>query len=271
MELEFWKYEGAGNDFIMLDGRQTLPEFSAAGIAALCNRHRGIGADGLIVLLPEKGYDFRMRYFNADGGEVSMCGNGGRCLALFAHHLGIGGQEKRFIGTDGPHTARICSSTGDEGVVELGMIDVESYEFGDRSFFLNTGVPHYVEFVPDVAAVDVENRGREIRYAERFAAGGGTNANFAQIEGHGQIRVRTYERGVEGETLACGTGAVACAIATHLYTQSDCCEFQVEVPGGTLQVRFHSDDNQHFRQILLGGPARRIFRGIITTKYLIGE
>ncbi len=271
MELEFWKYEGAGNDFVLIDGRDNGLNPSKEVIAYLCDRHRGIGADGLLLLMDTPEYDFRMRYFNADGGEVAMCGNGARCITLFAHHLGIGGKVKRFLGLDGSHEASVLSAENEEGIIEIGMIEVDSYEFGDRSFFLNTGVPHYVEFVDNVDAVDVVGRGREIRFDSRYEATGGTNVNFVQIIGPGELRVRTYERGVEDETLACGTGVTACAIATHLYAQNQCCDFTAFVPGGRLSVRFSTSDGQHFQNIRLSGPARRIFQGTITTNYLLAE
>lgn len=264
MELKFWKYEGAGNDFIMIDGRSDDRELRADTVRRLCDRHFGIGADGLMILLSQEGYDFRMRYFNSDGSEAAMCGNGGRCMALFADHMGIRGDSKRFIGVDGEHLSRILTREGDSAVIELGLQNVDGFEFGDKSFFLNTGVPHYVEFVDGVADVDVAALGREIRNEERFNAGGGTNVNFVEIVGDGAITVRTYERGVEGETLACGTGATAAAIATHLYKQGDRNAFTVSVPGGVLEVRFATDDHQHFREVVLTGPARRVFGGEIS-------
>lgn len=263
MELNFWKYEGAGNDFVLLDGRESKIELAGDTIRRMCDRHTGVGADGLMVLMNEEGFDFRMRYYNSDGGEVDMCGNGGRCIVLFADHLGIGSNEKYFIGRDGKHYAQIISKGDDSALIELEMIDVDSYEYSDKAFSLNTGVPHYVEFVEDVSKVDVLGRGRELRYSERFAAGGGTNVNFVEVAGPGYIKVRTYERGVEGETLACGTGATAAAIATYLYAQNDKNNFEVNVPGGELEVGFEVRDNQRFTDIRLTGPARRVFSGII--------
>lgn len=269
MKLDFWKYEGTGNDFILIDGRTAAPELPGDVIRALCNRHNGIGADGLMILSNEYGYDFRMTYFNSDGGEVSMCGNGGRCISLFAHHLGIGGPVKHFIGKDGPHRAHIISDEGESAVVELEMIDVHSFEHSDKAFYINTGVPHYVEFCDDVDSVDVAGRGSSIRYSEKYRDSGGTNANFVQVLGPGKIKVRTYERGVEGETLACGTGAVSAAIATHLYTQGDINAFTVNVPGGTLEVSFFNDADGHFSNIKLTGLARRVFLGSINPYDLI--
>lgn len=263
MGLKFWKYEGAGNDFILIDGRKDNRELRADTIRGLCDRHRGIGADGLMILMDQAGYDFRMRYFNSDGGEADTCGNGGRCIILFADHLGIGTDEKIFIGRDGEHRARIVMREGDGATVELGMIDVEGFRYCDRAFSLNTGVPHYVEFVEEVAALDIDTLGRMIRNDERFSAVGGTNVNFVEILSDGIIKVRTYERGVEGETLACGTGATAAAIATHIYEQGKVTQFTVNTPGGALGVRFTTPDSQNFRDILLTGPARRVFTGEI--------
>ena len=263
MEIRFWKYEGAGNDFIMIDGRGDERELRADTIRRMCDRHLGIGADGLIILLGHPEYDFRMRYFNADGGEVDMCGNGGRCIALFADDLGIGGDVKRFAGRDGAHEAVIVSRTAEGAEIELGMIDVNGYQYSDRAFTLNTGVPHYVEFVDNVDSLDVVSLGRQKRNEERFDADGGTNVNFAEVLSDGKIKIRTYERGVEDETLACGTGAVAAAIATRLFEQGRCNEFTVEVRGGTLGVSLETGDNQHFTNIRLTGPARRVFEGTI--------
>lgn len=272
MELNFFKYEGAGNDFILIDGRQgdhpenplrhpgiRLPNDT---IRLLCERRTGIGADGLMVLRESADTDFTMEYHNADGGEVSMCGNGGRCIALFARHLGIVSDDIVFTGRDGVHRATILSDRGDSAVVKLGMTNVEGYEYSDKAFFLNTGVPHYVEFVDDLGATDVVKRGREIRRSERFNAMGGTNVDFVQVLGHGRIALRTYERGVEDETHACGTGAVAAAIATHLYAQGDVSSFAVDTLGGTLDVGF-TPAGEAFGDILLTGLARRVFAGTV--------
>lgn len=263
MKLKFWKYEGAGNDFVMIDGRSDDRELRAETICRLCDRHRGIGADGLIILHDQPGYDFRMRYFNADGGEVDMCGNGGRCITLFADHLGLGGDVKRFLGRDGVHEATIISRTEEGAEIRLGMIDVDGYEYSDCAFILNTGVPHYVEFVDDVDSLDVVALGRAKRNEERFAAQGGTNVNFVELQPDGNLKIRTYERGVENETLACGTGATAAAIATHLLDSPDRNLFTVQTRGGVLTVGFETADDHRFTDIILSGPARRVFCGEI--------
>jgi diaminopimelate epimerase len=214
-----------------------------------------------MILSDAPGYDFRMTYYNADGSEAEMCGNGGRCMAMFAHLLGIGGSTKHFITIDGEHSARILSGEGESGIVELGMRDVAGYEFRDKALLLNTGVPHYVEFVNDADLVDVPIEGRAIRQSEYFMQRGGTNVDFVQIISDGHIKMRTYERGVEAETLACGTGAVAAAIATHIYIQNDIDKFAIDVPGGRLEVSFATTDDTNYTGILLTGPARMVFKG----------
>ncbi len=263
MELKFWKYEGAGNDFVMIDGRGGDPGLTGEVVCRLCDRHRGIGADGLIVLLDQPGYDFRMRYFNADGGEVDMCGNGGRCITLFADDLGIGGDRKRFQGRDGVHEATVVLRTADGAQIRLGMIDVEGCERTGNTFTLNTGVPHYVEFVDEVDLLDVHTLGRAKRNEDRFEAQGGTNVNFVEMLPDGDLKIRTYERGVEGETLACGTGATAAAIAARLFGRGDRSRFTVETRGGTLTVDFETADDLRFTNVRLSGPARRVFCGEI--------
>lgn len=256
-KLKFWKYEGAGNDFIMIDGRWDNLELPTDTIRALCDRHRGIGADGLMILLDQPGYDFRMRYFNSDGIEADTCGNGGRCITLFADHLGIGADKKTFIGRDGEHNTQIVVREGDCAIIELGMIDVNGFQYCNQAFLLNTGVPHYVEFVDRVNNVNVDEVGRMIR------TDSGANVNFVEIIDNGIIDVRTYERGVEGETLACGTGATAAAIATYIHKQRNITNFAVNTRGGQLQVRFSTQDSHNFHDILLTGPARRVFEGQI--------
>lgn len=266
MGRKFSKYHGAGNDFVMIDGRTEPFDATPERVAALCRRRTGIGADGLMILESDPAEEFRMRYFNADGGEATMCGNGGRCIALFAHHLGIGGETKFFDAADGLHTARICRTKGPAGKIELGMTAVREIRTGEGWWFLNTGVPHYVEFVDDLASVDVISRGRIIRRdTARFAQG--TNVNFVQITDDGTIRVRTYERGVENETLACGTGATAAAIVTNFVFQPQTAHYAVSVPGGELAVRFsHEQGTQTYTDIRLTGPARRVFGGVFDSE-----
>jgi len=256
MQTEFTKYEGAGNDFILIDNRDGVFTPDAAVIARLCDRHFGIGADGLMTLARNAEIDCSMRYYNADGSEGEM----------FAHHLGIGGETKYFDAADGLHTARICRSKGSAGEIELGMTAVREIRTGEGWWFLNTGVPHYVEFVDDLESVDVIGRGRIIRRdTARFPQG--TNVNFVQVTGNGTIRVRTYERGVENETLACGTGATAAAIVTNFVLQRRTAHFAVSVPGGELAVRFsHEPETQTYTDICLTGPARRVFGGVFDSE-----
>ena len=262
VQLEFAKYEGAGNDFILIDNREGFFTPQPELIARLCDRHFGIGADGLMTLAHNAEIDCSMRYYNADGSEGEMCGNGARCFTLFAEHHGIGGETKFFDAADGLHTARIHRTKGFTGEIELGMIAVREIREGDGWWFLNTGVPHYVEFVDDIEAVDVMGRGRSIRYdTARFPQG--TNVNFVQVTGPGTIRIRTYERGVENETLACATGATAAAIVTNFSRQPDTHRYTVMVPGGTLTVRFsHENNTSIYTDVRLTGPARRVFGGL---------
>lgn len=271
MLIKFTKYEGAGNDFILLDNRKGTFDPSAQIIARLCDRHFGIGADGLMTLTRNAELDCSMRYFNADGSEGEMCGNGARCFALFAEHLGIGGSTKYFSAVDGLHTARLHRIDGQTGQIELGMIPVREIHSGAGWWFLNTGVPHYVEFVDDLDTVDVARRGRAIRYdTARFPAG--TNVNFVQITGEGTLRVRTYERGVEAETLACGTGVTAAAIVANFALQHDTLRYHIHVPGGELEVAFHhTSGTENYTDIHLTGPARRVFEGGIRYRQFLTQ
>lgn len=260
VQTVFAKYEGAGNDFILIDNRDGQFRPEQMPIARLCDRHFGIGADGLITL-GQAGGRYSMRYYNADGSEGEMCGNGARCFVLFAHHLGLGNAVEHFDAADGPHTARLCSTDGCTGEIELGMIDVMQIGSGDGWWFLNTGVPHYVEFVSEAAAADVVGRGRAIRRdTARFPQG--TNVDFVEITGDGALRMRTYERGVENETLACGTGITAAALVTNYALQHNMNNYEITVPGGRLRVGFsHVPGTQTYTDIRLTGPARRVFAG----------
>lgn len=258
MRIPFYKYQGTGNDFVIIDQRANsyLQPADQERIAQLCHRRYGIGADGLMLLqeLPE--YDFEMIYFNADGRPSSMCGNGGRCISDLAHRLGIFEQRCRFLAVDGPHEAVIVKP----GWVDLKMADVSSVEQGPDYFFLDTGSPHYVKFTEAVQEVDVVRQGRAIRYGDRFAAAG-TNVNFVQMDADG-ISVATYERGVEDETLSCGTGVTAAAIAYHLRHPDRPLRVPVRAKGGKLEVRFQPN-GQGFTEVWLGGPVELVFEGVV--------
>lgn len=266
MIIRFAKYEGAGNDFILLDTRADGVTPSAELIRALCDRHKGVGADGLMTLghSEQPTADFRMRYYNADGLEGTMCGNGGRCITLFAHQLGIGAEVKCFEGIDGLHTARMVECDGEKGIIELGMIDVEAINQVEGDYLLYTGSNHVVRIVEDLDRYDVDGIGKSIRYNPLFDYLNGVNVNFVKPKEDGTFRIRTYERGVENETLACGTGAVASAIAVRHYTSSDCNKWSVEAQGGKLNVQFEYRDSR-FEDIRLTGPARRAFVGEFDT------
>lgn len=281
--MKFWKYHGAGNDFVMLDQRahQWVAREDTDAIARLCDRHFGIGADGLILLQNMPGYDFEMIYFNADGRESTMCGNGGRCIAAFAKNLGIIGDRCRFWAIDGEHEGRISpfpvstpapapplKGRGGAGAgvewVELKMSDVQNVEQQGNSFILNTGSPHYVRFVDDLEHMDMVKEGRAVRYSERFAKEG-INVNLARQNSGDSLAIRTYERGVEGETLACGTGVTAAAIASFLHRgqKSGQADIPVKARGGDLAVRFRANGDGSFSDIWLCGPAQQVFEGEI--------
>ena len=254
--MKFYKYQGTGNDFVVVDDRSETFPISQKYIANLCHRRFGIGADGLMLLQNAERYDFRMIYFNADGTEGSMCGNGGRCLVRFAHDLGIIGEYTTFIATDGEHEAKVTSE-----VISLKMIDVNHIEQTEQYDFMNTGSPHYVEYVEDLVHFDVFTKGKSIRYSEPFVSKGGTNVNFVEVVGGNQLEVRTYERGVEDETYACGTGVTACALSANSRFGFEKA-IDIRVIGGNLRVEFNRTDTG-YNDIFLIGPAVRVFEGEI--------
>ncbi|WP_430814904.1 diaminopimelate epimerase [Carboxylicivirga sp. RSCT41] len=256
--IEFYKYQGAGNDFVIIDNRSA--QFDGDNyslINKLCDRRFGIGGDGLMLLENHPDMDFTMRYFNADGHEASMCGNGGRCIAAFAVHQGIVETPDNFtfMAVDGEHHASYK-----DGIVNLKMINVDTVSIKPDSTFLDTGSPHHVQFVDDIDKTDVFNLGKATRYSEAYAPDG-TNVNFVQFKNENNIKVRTYERGVENETLACGTGVVASAISAHL-KKPEFNQFNIEVLGGNLKVTFEVL-NEQFKNIWLEGPATFVFKGSI--------
>ena len=255
MRLNFFKYQGTGNDFIIIDNRNNDIELSTKQINHLCHRKFGIGADGLMLMNASEGNDFEMKYYNADGHEGSMCGNGGRCMIRFAYNLGIHKTEYTFKAVDGLHKATI----DDKGWINLEMQNVHGIQtiHGDR--VLNTGSPHYVKAVSDLYDYDVVKVGREIRYSNGFKEEG-VNVNFVEAEER-QIFVRTYERGVEDETLSCGTGVTAAAL---IFAHNDMGFNRVEVktPGGHLAVEFNKISDTEFENIWLCGPAELVFEGV---------
>jgi diaminopimelate epimerase len=257
--IKFCKYHGAGNDFIMVDARVSGDEgFTNGVVRNLCDRHFGIGADGLILLLSSPNSDFYMKYFNSDGNESSMCGNGGRCITAFANRLGVIGEKTVFQGIDGEHVAIIMA----DGLINLKMIDIEGYQVFDDGYLINTGSPHFVIFKNSLEDINVFEEGRRIRNDARFAPGG-ANINFVKIKNPGEISVRTYERGVEDETLACGTGSVASAIISYMLEPTDKKSCLVHVVGGELEVKFSPVSDAIFRDIWLEGPVEFVFDGEI--------
>lgn len=257
MNIEFHKYQGTGNDFIIIDNlKGEVPFLSAEKIRKMCDRKFGIGADGLMLLNKKEGYDFEMVYFNADGNESTMCGNGGRCLVKFAHHRGLHNTTYRFIAIDGEHEAEIEM----DGTVRLKMKDVTNVESHSSYFILNTGSPHFVKFATDVENIDVVATGHEIRYSEAFEKEG-INVNFVETVDEDSIFVRTYERGVEDETLSCGTGVTAAALLSA-HNDNGFNTVNVKTPGGNMRVEFNKIDDGHFENIWLCGPAEFVFKGI---------
>ena len=258
MEIAFYKYQGAGNDFIMVDNRTLFfPKNNSNLIHKLCDRRFGIGADGLILLEPSNEHDFKMVYFNADGFEGSMCGNGGRCIVAFANQLQIISNKTTFEAIDGLHFASIKNN-----LVSLKMIDVSEIDIEKTHAFLNTGSPHHVTFCTNVDAVNVKEEGAKIRYGAPYF-NEGANVNFVEQKGVNSFKVRTYERGVENETLACGTGVTAVAIAANKTQKTNDNTVFIEVLGGNLEVSFTKED-QLYTNIFLKGPAELVYEGKIT-------
>lgn len=256
--MQFHKFQGTGNDFIIIDNRNLgFNRADNALVAKLCDRRFGIGADGLMLLQNKISYDFEMVYYNSDGNESSMCGNGGRCIVEFARSLGLVKEKAHFFATDGEHEAIV-----NNGFVSLKMNDVKNIEMNAGFAFLNTGSPHYVKFVDDVNLFNVFEEGKKIRYSERFKEEG-TNVNFVEKHNN-ELFVRTYERGVEGETLSCGTGVTAAALVASLRnvsTAQDYCD--IITLGGNLLVKFNRNPDNSFTDVWLEGPATFVFKGEI--------
>jgi len=259
MEVQFDKYQGAGNDFVILDNRsEKYSSLTTSQIAFLCDRFKGIGADGLILINADTAADFQMQYFNSDGNESTLCGNGGRCAVAFAHLKNIITESTVFSAIDGMHSATYINPLE----VHLEMRDVAEFKQQSGAVILNTGSPHYIKFVEDVDALNVNKEGAAIRYSESFMPEG-INVNFVEQKDATHYKIRTYERGVEGETLACGTGAVAAALGIH-YTRQSISEkeFHLAAVGGDLKVSFEVNEGI-YRNIFLKGPATYVFSGTI--------
>jgi diaminopimelate epimerase len=258
MRIDFYKYQGTGNDFVILDNRtKKYDDLTSRQVKHICHRRFGIGADGLMLLSNRESYDFEMLYFNADGNESSMCGNGGRCLVKFASHQGMHKSTYRFIAIDGPHEAEIDM----HGIVRLKMQDVAAVEQHASYALLNTGSPHFVKFASNVEDIDVVQTGREIRYSKQFEKDG-INVNFVETIDEDSIFVRTYERGVEDETMSCGTGVTAAALL-NAHNDRGFNRVEVKTPGGNLSVEFNKIDDDHFENIWLCGPAELVYKGEI--------
>jgi diaminopimelate epimerase len=260
MKIQFYKYHGTGNDFVLIDNRKEKVLLSQAQINHICDRHFGIGADGLMTINPSVAYDFEMKYYNADGKEGSMCGNGGRCISLFARHSGMIKENGKFIAIDGEHEFEIISSNEYSGIVAIKLGDVNGFTQHQNEFFLDTGSPHFVKFVKNISSIDPFAEGKKIRWEERFKPNG-TNVNFVELL-HEKLVVRTFERGVENITLSCGTGVVASALAAFKFYGLDKASFEIVTYGGDLKVNFQNNNNG-FNNIWLEGPAQKSFEGEI--------
>ena len=258
MKIHFYKYQGTGNDFVMIDNRQDMfPKNDTKLIAYLCDRRFGVGADGLILLENHPTLDFKMVYYNSDGNESSMCGNGGRCLVAFAKQMNVISNQASFEAVDGLHYATIS----EDGIVSLQMSDVENINIENDYTFLNTGSPHHVTLVDELKNFDVKTEGAKIRYSDLYG-NSGSNVNFVNQIENDIFSIRTYERGVEDETLSCGTGATAVAIAMYKTEKTVSKEISINVEGGKLKVKFDVDDSK-FTNIFLIGPATFVFEGTI--------
>ncbi len=254
MEFIFYKYQGTGNDFVIIDNREEFfPKQNTELVAKMCDRRFGIGADGLILLENHFAADFRMIYYNSDGNLSSMCGNGGRCISHFAKFLGIISEEANFEAADGMHQATVKNDW-----VSLKMNDIENVFVSKEYAFLNTGSPHHVEMVSELKDFDVFNNGRNIR--NNIYGKEGSNVNFVEQDDATVFSVRTYERGVEDETLSCGTGVTAVAVAMFETGKTSENRITLNTPGGELQVRFDKAD-VGYNNVYLEGPAIQVFNG----------
>ncbi len=254
--IKFYKYHGAGNDFILINNisGKTI-DLSIEQIQKICHRRFGIGADGIMILKKHAEFDFEMDYYNADGTGGTMCGNGGRCIVAFTKKLGLINKQTTFLASDGMHEAYI----GDDNIVKLKMTDVKAIHKIGEDYTCYTGSPHYIRFEENINNIDIFNKGQKIRYSEEYKDDG-INVNFVKIEDDKTISIRTYERGVEDETFACGTGSVASALTFAEMKNVNSAEFTVNVKGGILKVSFEKNNNV-FENIWLTGPAEFVFEG----------
>lgn len=259
MQFTFYKYQGTGNDFVMIDNRtSTFPKNDTKLVERLCDRRFGVGADGLILLENHDKYNFTMVYYNSDGNESTMCGNGGRCLVAFAKQMGVISDKAEFEAVDGYHFATIDTNN----IVSLQMKDVDFVDVKENYTFLNTGSPHHVELVEDLAHYSIKEEGAKIRYSNLYGKAG-SNVNFVAQLNDDTFAVRTYERGVEDETLSCGTGVTAVAIAMFVNKKTASNHVNLNVEGGKLAVNFE-EKNGVFTHVNLIGPATFVFEGTIT-------
>jgi len=255
MKLTFYKYQGTGNDFIMVDDRsESFDRHNVHLVSRLCDRKFGVGADGLILIRNKDDYDFEMIYFNPDGTQ-SMCGNGARCAVAFSHDLGIISGSAKFLAIDGPHVGRY-----NNGEVELSMSPVDGILTEGEDYFVDTGSPHHVRFVDQVKDYSVVEVGRQIRHSDRYSPSG-TNVNFVSQTSTDEIYVRTYERGVENATLSRGTGVSPSRRVFGLLNGIN--QINIQTPGGNLSVGFIRGANGGFQRIFLTGPAVQVFQGTI--------
>jgi diaminopimelate epimerase len=257
MKINFYKYQGTGNDFVMIDNRDNhFPKENIEFISHLCDRHFGVGGDGLILLENHEKYDFTMVYYNSDGSTSTMCGNGGRCLVAFAKQLGVVSNEAHFEASDGHHYAKI-----ENDLIALQMIDVEKVKTFEKHSFAYTGSPHHVQLVDDLLNYDVKTNGRNLRNSDLYDESG-CNINFVEQLNENTFKLRTYERGVEDETLSCGTGATAVALAMFDAKKTDETTVNINVLGGELKISFVVNENR-YENVFLTGPAKRVFEGSV--------
>ena len=261
--ISFVKYQASGNDFILIDNRKGGISLRKEEIQKLCHRQFGIGSDGLILLENSKEADFEMKFFNPDGSRGMMCGNGARSIVAFAQSLNVIKSTTIFIAPDGLHNAEIISQTGNKHIIKLSLQDVGKIVEYEDGQYLNTGTSHFVKEVGDISQIDIIEKGRRIRYDRRFEEDNGTNANFIQAIGNSELKIRTYERGVENETLSCGTGVTASAIAyaeKHKITSSP---ITIHSKGGELKVYFTKTPQNTYSNIYLQAEVERVFEGQI--------